>query len=266
MIAIDPNFPIGLNILSSKGVADMIRILAILAFFCLGACASGPKYNVNTSSLASPDVSNYKTYELWPADNTVQANDLQFIEYTTYIERAFAAKGFERVDFDEEPEIVVLVGYGIGEPKEHSRTYSIPTFGQTGVSSSRTTGTATTNVYGSSSYATGYTNYNQTTTYTPTYGITGYATGQQNYTTFTRHISLSGYFADFEVPSDVWKPAFETTITSTGSSGDLRHVFPIMVAAAADKIATSTEEAELDAMSADDPRVLMVKGLSNKTD
>ena len=236
----------------------MRLLLAIGLFLFVAACATGPTYNVATSGLASPKISQAQTYTLWPMNEGVQPSDLQFQEYSAYVARALNSRGFNMAQEDETPDMVVLLGYVIGEPEKHVQSYNIPIFGQTGIASSTTTGTANTNVYGTSSYATGITNYNQTTTYTPSYGITGYNSGVQTFTTFTRFIMLSAAFFDAE--SEDWEPAFETTITSTGSSGDLRQVFPVMVAAAAEKIALNTGQAEMVSLGESDPRVLAIRG------
>ncbi|MFN3610055.1 MAG: hypothetical protein ACK4Y9_13410 [Hyphomonas sp.] len=193
-------------------------------------------------------------------NENVAPNDLQFLEYSQYIERALNSKGMTRVLGAETPDIIVLVGYGIGAPEKNTRSYTIPVFGQTGISSSSTTGTATTNVYGTSTYATGNTNYRQTTTYTPTYGVTGYQTGVQNYTTYARYISLNAAFVDIEKDASDWQPAFETNIVSSGSSGDLRQVFPIMIAAAKDSIGISTPKAVQISISENDDAVQFIQG------
>jgi len=238
-------------------------ISALFSLFLLAGCATGPQYYVSTSSLAAPQVSSAQTYELWPMNENVAPSDLQFLEYSKYIERALNSKGMTRVSGHETPDIIVLVGYGIGAPEKNTRSYSIPVFGQTGISSSTTTGTATTNVYGTSTYVTGNTNYRQTTTYTPTFGITGYQTGVQNYTTYTRYITLNAAFVDIEKDAKDWQPAFETNIVSTGSSGDLRQVFPVMIAAAKDSIGVSTPKAVQTSISENDNAVQLILGAEN---
>ena len=233
----------------------------LVGAFVLVGCATGPSYYVSTSSLAAPQVSAVQTYELWPMNEGAEPNDLQFLEYSGYVDRALKAKGLSRVASGSVPDIIVLIGYGIGAPEKNIRSYSVPVFGQTGVSSSYTSGSATTNAYGNSGYGTANTTYNQTTTYTPSYGITGYRTGVQSYTTYTRYILLNAAFVDLDQETKDWKPAFETSIASTGSSGDLRQVFPIMIAAALDEIGTSTQKAVGTSITEGDDRVRLIRGV-----
>ena len=50
-------------------------------------------------------------------------------------------KGFARVGTPEESEVIVFLTYGVGNAEKHLSSYTIPHFGQTGVSASQTTGT-----------------------------------------------------------------------------------------------------------------------------
>ena len=56
-------------------------------------------------------------------------------------------------------------------------------------------------------------------------------------------------------------PLWKTNITSTGSSGDLRLVFPVLVGAAADHLGTNTGHQVVVELGEDDIRVRRVKGL-----
>ena len=56
----------------------------------------------------------------------------------------------------------------------------------------------------------------------------------------------------------LWK----TTVTSTGSSGDLRRVFPILVAASQQYIGKNTGQKVEVNLSEGDARVIEIKGIS----
>ena len=137
-----------------------------------------------------------------------------------------------RVDEFKSAELAVFLSYGIGDPEKSEYSYSLPVWGQTGVSSSYTSGSV--NVYGNSG------TYSGTTTYTPSYGVTGYQNIQGSNTTFTRHAFLTAYDLEEYRRTEKEKIIWDTRIASTGSSGDLRLVFPIMIAAAIDHIGTNT--------------------------
>jgi hypothetical protein len=61
-----------------------------------------------------------------------------------------------------------------------------------------------------------------------------------------------------EIEVQLWK----TTVTSTGSSGDLRRVFPILVAASQQYIGKNTgQKVEVDLYESDES-VIEIKGIS----
>ena len=220
------------------------------SLFLFVACATTTKYTVNVSSLASPQFNSGQTFDVVPRDNSIQKTDLQFQEYKSYVVRALQANGFKLIEDGAPPEMVVFLDYGIGDPQTKVRSYSVPVFGKTGVSSTNTTGTYTNNTY------------NQTTTSTPTYGVSGYRSGVTSYDVYTRRIIIEGFsLADWETKGEL-VPAFETAILSTGSSGDLRAVFPVMIGAASQYIGRSTDKSVSVTLAESDQRVVAVKAIS----
>ncbi len=55
--------------------------------------------------------------------------------------------------------------------------------------------------------------------------------------------------------------AWKTTVTSTGSSGDLRRVFPILVAASKDYIASNTKQKVERTLNETDKSVVEIKSV-----
>lgn len=102
--------------------------------------------------------------------------------------------------------------------------------------------------------------YSGTTTYTPTYGITGSTTDSGTYTTYQRFLVLDALdlpeYRQTKKEVELWK----TTITSTGSSGDLRRVFPYMVTASMPHIGTNTGQQVKVILMENDPAVMNLKG------
>jgi hypothetical protein len=233
--------------------------IALLLGFTLllsGCAALGPVFQVEVSGLAAPATESRKSFILIPGLKDVAISDLQFQEYAGHVSRALMSQGFSIAANAETADLVVVLFYGIGDPTSNVRSFSLPVWGQTGVASSHTTGTV--NVWGNTG------SYSGTTTYTPSYGVTGYKTHVQSYTTYFRFAQLSAY--DFKTYKSTGKEIqlWETTITSTGSSGDLRQVFPILVAAGAPFFGRSTDKNVTVNLLEQDPRVLSVKGISNE--
>jgi hypothetical protein len=228
--------------------------ICLVLVFC---CGCGARFSVNVDSISSGEPLSHAKCTILPTDPNVVSNHLQHEEYSKYIKRALEKKGCELTDQVSEAEVVVFLQYGITEPRESLYSYSTPVWGQTGVSSSYSTGRI-------HSFGSGMASYSGTTTYTPTYGITGYQTHIGTRITYTRFMVLDAYdleeYRKTREEVQLWK----TTAISTGSSGDLRRVFPIMVAACTEHIGENTGKQVEIVLYENDKRVQEIKALPEK--
>lgn len=190
-------------------------------------------------------------YVIVSAIKDVGEGDLQFREAAGYLERALASKGYIRVEEPAGADLAVCMLYGIGDPTEQYYSFSSPVWGQTGGGTSSFTA-HTVGTFGSSR-TTG------TVTQQPTYGVVGYQSAVGSYTSFTRFLSVTAIdlrvFADKKEIKEVWK----TEVTSTGSSGDLRRVLPILVAASQPYLATNTRKSVPVRLTEGSKSVLAIK-------
>ena len=238
-----------------RGVDMKNIIICISLLFCVGC---GDRFFVNVDSISSGELFAGSKCIILPLDpNITPTNNLQFKEYTSYIRRALQNKGYELTDNINEAKVVVFLKYGVSGPHESLYSYSTPVWGQTGVSSSYTTGTI-------NSFGSGMASYSGSTTYTPQYGITGYQSHVGTQVMYTRFIILDAYdlesYRKIKKEVQLWK----TTAISTGSSGDLRLVFPVMVAAASEHIGDNTGKQTEKILFENDKRVKEIKGLLEK--
>ncbi|MFN7178457.1 hypothetical protein [Hyphomonas sp.] len=236
-------------------------LVAVLCSVFLGGCQTGPNYYVNVSSITAPEVQSGMTYRVWPANDNVKVSDLQFREYAEQVSRALELRGFKRAAERTLPDVITFLDYGIGAPQTRTGSYNMPVYGQTGVASSTTTttGTATANRFGNTVYGTG--TATSTTTNTPQYGVIGSTTKVYSYTEYTRYIKVDAHFTSRWEQEKELVPAFTTEIVSTGSSGDLRKLFPIMLAGSLDYIASTTQGYVPVTLIESDPRIAVVMGL-----
>ena len=173
---------------------------------------------------------------------------MQYLEFAEYVKRALKKQGFVEAGTSYQARLAIFLRYGIGDPQTHHYTYTVPTFGQTGAQT-------TTNAWSAGKFGSFY----QSRT-TPTYGVTGSQTYSGSYVTYTRYIILEAIDLDIYNRNQTIQPVWKTKIVSTGSSGDLRAVFPIILAASQDYIGRNTESMiDLD-ISGDDPRIDEIKG------
>lgn len=225
-------------------------IVSLICLSILASCATmqqpvRPTHFVSeVDSLARPDANEKRRYVISPGSKNVEETDLQFLEYAGYAEKILNGRGFVKATAFTDADIVVFLSYGIGDPQTHQYSYSMPVWGQTGVSSSTTRGTAST----LGNMAT----YSATTTYSPTYGVTGYTNHDASETTYTRFLLMDAYdvgaYKRGGKMSQVWK----TNALSSGAFNDLRRVLPYMAVAMAPFIATNTgRKVEVDVLEGD---------------
>ena len=137
-----------------------------IAFVCSGILFFAgclPPFHINVDSISSPGklLADSKCIIL-PSDPNAVNSPLHFKEYSQYIKRALEKKGYEVTESIGEAQVAIFLKYGISGPEENIYGYSAPVWGQTGVSSSHSTGTI-------HSLGGGMASYSGTTTYTPQY-------------------------------------------------------------------------------------------------
>lgn len=232
-------------------------VLATIATM-LGGCM-GTRYQSSVNAFATSDARTRQVYILIPGNEDVESTDLEFQEFAGYLHRALEMEGFTKAASESDAEVVIVATYMIGDPQSHTYTYSVPHWGQTGYSSATTYGTVQT--YGN------YGTYSGTTYYQPKYGITGYSTGVGEIVTYTRVLHLAAFDAQSvraeSTPAEVWR----TTVVSTGTSGDLRQVFPYLVAAGRPYLGRATEgKAKVVELSENDRRVRELQSPQDQSD
>jgi hypothetical protein len=229
----------------SSLVAAVVTIVLLLM---AGCAARVLHFDVNGSALRDVAAPEKRTYVLYPGIKDVDPNDLQFKEFSTYVHRALLAKGFAPAKEGSPPEIVIFLSYGIGEPK--TTYYSYPIIGQIGGGMS----TFSASTYGSGGYA----HTTGTVTSFPQVGVV--ATGIGARRDFFRWAVIEAVdvaaFAKTQKIVQLWR----TPMTSSGSSGDLRLVFPVMVAAGQPYMATDTGRQVQRTLTETSPEVLAILG------
>ena len=237
-------------------------VIFCILFLSLYGCAMTQKYHVDVDvdSISSPDADSKKKYILLSGIKDVKDTDLQFdvkdtdlqfIEYTKYIETALISRGFFKANTIEDANVAIFLVYGMGKPQKNTYSYALPMWGQTGVSSSTTYGSL--NTFGNTA------TYSGTTTYNPTYGITGFVPGSGSYVNYFGFLILDAVDIDEYKKSQKMNQLWQTTVTSTGSSGDLRLVFPVMVAASKEYLGLNTGKRIQIILSEEDQRVVEIK-------
>ncbi|MDH5216841.1 MAG: hypothetical protein OEX19_04045, partial [Gammaproteobacteria bacterium] len=131
---------------------------------------------------------------------------------------------------DDDPDIVVVLDYGVGDPETYNVNKTIPNVG-----TKELTGT----------------NRSVLT-------ITEYDTIQQERVRYFRYITLrafDGKSVRNKKPVEIWR----TNIESAGRSSDLRRLFPAMIASSFDYIGVDTGQIISVTLYENDPRIAFLK-------
>ena len=190
----------------------MRNIILALVFALLVGCASFIQTKVSVFHELEPSLSGV-TYALVPLKE--QEGSLEFQSYAKLVKVELEKRGMTEAPFNQ-AKYALFMFYGIDNGKEVISSY--PIFGQTGTSSSYTTGTVTS--YGNMA------TYSGTTYNTPTYGVVG--SGTSSDTIFTRYLNIDIIDITNSGNGKV-KKVYEGKAISSGSSGQLAPVMPAIV-------------------------------------
>lgn len=228
----------------------MKLIWTIFLILSLSGCVKPIHMTIDAYSCA--EAMNRKNHFLIVTEKSLESGELQSKEFQGMTEQVLADVGFSSAD-KEDANVGILLDYGITDPIISQYTYSSPVYGQTGIATSQTSG----NVYSYSNCAT----YSQQTTYTPQYGVVGYETKVGTLVTYVRHLSLTGFDMDkFRAEGDA-KELWRLHVSSVGETGDLRRIFPVLLAGAKKYIGVSTGQKIELRMYETNEEVSKIKGM-----
>lgn len=228
----------------------LYKVLIFIYVFVITGCATvgRQKINVSVDSSASSYASEKKTYLLFPGEEGVTWNDPQFREYAAYLIRALNAQGYVAAKDVKEANVAVYLSYGMGDPQKHQTNYSVESEGKRCMMPTSTRGENTT--------ITGTSNS------TSSYGVAGSQQFTRTYTTYLKYALITGYDLEHLRETNEQLQLWRTSVTSSGSSNELKRVLPILIAAAAPYLAGNTGRKISRTLDETDPAVKAVKGLS----
>lgn len=188
-------------------------VLVLLVFFFAG-CATTPKIHSKVTVFHNlPREAQITKYAFLPLKD--QKDSLEYQAYQKMIRSELTQRGYEETEA-KDASVLIEFNYLIGPGAEKIGT--MPIIGQTGVSSSKTTGNLTTlgNI-GS---------YSSSTTYTPSYGIVG--SQSFSYAEYPRVLVLM-MFDNLHGKKGNAKVLYQGQVFSRGTSSQLAEVVPAMI-------------------------------------
>ena len=229
--------------------------LCLIALILINwGCARSNIYLIEVDSYSANKRTANLKYILLPSDKDTSASDLKFQEYARYVHHALADEGFIKASSVDDADIVIFFAHGVGEPKEHVVTSSVPVYGRKGIKSSKTQGRV--DVLGNTA------TYSEDTTYQRGgIGIIGYRSKKSRITTYKRFLMLEAYDLNMIRKTKTVKSLWRTEVTSSGASDDYRLVLPFLLKASRPYFGKSTGRKVKVTLSEDDEDVAKLRQL-----
>ena len=190
-------------------MVEVVKFLLYVPVLSLGVVAGcKTTYVMDVDALCTPGAEIFKTYTLVPGNKNVTPDDLEFLEFRKYVQRALEAIHCVESSKDR-ADVVIAMSYGISKPQQRIDSYGYPTYGY--------------------QYGRGY----------AVYGATGYDTELYSYEVYIHTLKLIARETRAD-GGDEGKEVWRVVVRSTNESNDLRSFFPYLVAAAQPFVANQT--------------------------
>jgi len=226
-----------------------IVVYVVMSFFLLSCATTNTvpygRAEVKVDSYGDESLISEKKCILVCNDETIREDDLKKIEFEGYMRKLLSSKGYTFTSNKEEAAIVIFYQYGISNPQVFERDVIVPTWGQTGISSSRTTITGNT----------------ITTSNTPSFGVVSSNVVKKTDVRYMRYFTFSAYDANYYKNTGNNKMIWLVEITSEGTSDDLRLIFPCMLVALEPYIGKSSGQKKMISIGTTDKKVKELRGL-----
>ncbi|HDQ25123.1 MAG TPA: DUF4136 domain-containing protein [bacterium] len=213
-------------------------ISAVLLAALAAGCARG--YLVKVDSIRGMAPVENKTYVLAAGNKDTDRDDLQFQEYAFHLARALKERGYTQLEFKDRAKagLIIFLSYGIGEPQQHTYSYSAPVWGVVGTWE---------NSYATIRQEDGETRIHAYRSTDPQYGVTGYETRTRSYVTYKKFLVVDTYSTKDTKENGEMKNIWKTTSCMSDGIRDLRRVIPYMIEASSKYFGENTSR-EIEVM------------------
>ncbi|VAW93593.1 hypothetical protein MNBD_GAMMA20-2278 [hydrothermal vent metagenome] len=226
-------------------------VLVFLSVLGLTACGS-QSIKVSVDSIVGQKDISSKQYTWLSGMRETSRNDLYFREFSRYFQTVLYDHGYQQGAGKDAP-VIIYFSYGVSPGRTTQYTTTTPIYDWEGGDTIVYTETKKDKKGKTTSTVT------STVTTPARQRLVGMSVGARRYTVFTRFVTLEAkrYQAGGK-PKDM-QTLWKTSITSTGSSNDLRALMPIMATASAPYIGVDSGETQVVKMKKNDPRVVEFK-------
>lgn len=189
-------------------------------------------FDLGINAFSDNSANSSHAYYITPGSEAVSPEDFQFKEVKSFLASSLRLQGYNVTDSPSQAKYLVMVNYGISDPKEDIQVISRPVYIPRYIPGSNLS------FYGSNGSYLGAVNSGSS------WG-TQYA-GQHTETiktvTYSRWLNVEAVDYDYLKQTKTMKPVWKILTSSVGSSGDLRYVLPALTYGSANYINKDTRK------------------------
>lgn len=220
----------------------MKLIYALPMMLLMLSSCSTPVY-MTIDAYSSPEAQDMKNYVFIDSEKPLIGGDLQNKEFRSMTEQVLAEDGFSKTN-TESADVEIFLDYGVSDPQVVQSTYSTPVYGPTGL------------------LCVSYSSLGPSVA--PQYGVVGYETKVDTQIRYERYLAMVGYDKNNIQPNGNHVELWRLHVSSVGETGDLRRIFPVLLAGAKNYIGKSTGQKIELKMYENNKEVLKIKDVYQK--
>lgn len=182
-----------------------------------------PYFAIEVDALRDETAVPLKSYVLFPGMEGMSDTDLQYREVTHYVRKALAARGFSEAADPAGAGIAIFLNYGIGAPQTTCFACSYPLLGIVDAGSHPWPSTSLAEAH--------HLGPSRALDSSPYVAIVGSTTQVGSLTLYQRFLVLEAMDIARSRTAGKAMPVWKTSMTSPGTSRDLRRILPALVVA-----------------------------------
>ena len=101
---------------------------AVLCMALSGCATVQQQFRSEVDSLAKSVTFEKKRYVLLPGNKDTEATDLQFQEFSGYIDKVLLERGYIKTNDFIDADLAIFIAYAIGDPQTYHYSYSVQTW------------------------------------------------------------------------------------------------------------------------------------------
>jgi hypothetical protein len=224
----------------------LFRGVMVCAVVGVLAGCNGSRVDVAVSGFTDPTEPPRKTYVIVPEDASISPENLEYQEYSGWVEQMMSQAGFKKASSAATADLALQMSYGVSDPTTLELNNSEPIYEQSG---ERTVTTGSYTGKGKNK------KYETSTVTEPTYNLTGYTTRTTTQIIYVHNVYLAALKMEryrLHQVDEVWR----LQAKAPASWNSLKTLFPYMAVAMRPYLGKDTDVTVRQSIKVGDSRVV----------